>query len=56
MDELGRNGLLAGSVGVLVGGALVGRVGGGGGSHSSDVRKPQKMAGIVREAATAAAG
>ena len=56
LEELGRNGVLAGGVGAVVGVAVavaLGRSGGGGASAATgalDVVKPQKMAGIVRDA------
>ena len=55
LEELGRNGVLAGGVGAVVGVAVaagLGRWRGGGASAATgalDVVKPQKMAGIVRD-------
>ena len=55
IEELGRNGILAGGVGAVAGAAVVGclgrwRGGAAAGAGAFDVVKPQKMAGIVREA------
>ena len=56
LEELGRNGVLAGGVGAVAGAAVaaaLGRWSGGGASAATaalDVVKPQKMAGIVRDA------
>ena len=56
LEELGRNGVLAGGVGAVAGAAVaaaLGRWRGGGAEAATgalDVVKPQKMAGIVRDA------
>ena len=55
IDELGHNGILAGGLGAVAGAALVGgfvRWRESAAGVCLDVVKPQKMAGIVREATT----
>ena len=59
IEELGRNGLLAGGVGAVAGAAVVGGLGrwrGSGAAGALDVVKPQKMAGIVKDATTTCDG
>ena len=61
IEELGRNGLLAGGVGAVAGAAVVGGLGrwrgsGAAGAGALDVVKPQKMAGIVKDATTTCDG
>ena len=59
IDELGHNGILAGGLGAVAGAALVGgfvRWRESAAGDCLDVVKPQKMAGIVKDATTTCDG